>query len=96
MFLGCMLAGLQASPKVQRDRVSLLEELRHLLKILEGELEYAHASLPEAFLKAGESRDPYGLFFSGMAEKRSGHPLEKVGVKFSEKNRQLRYFPGRR
>ena len=73
MFLGCMLAGLQASAR-SKERVSLLEELRHVLKILEGELEYAHASLPEAFLKAGESRDPYGLFFSGMAEEMGTYP----------------------
>lgn len=67
-------AGRSAGICQVKERVSLLEELRHVLKILEGELEYAHASLPEAFLKAGESRDPYGLFFSGMAEEMGTYP----------------------
>ena len=43
-----MLAGLQASARIAGTG-QLLEELRHVLKILEGELEYAHASYQRRF-----------------------------------------------
>ncbi|MDY3919622.1 MAG: stage III sporulation protein AB [Candidatus Limivivens sp.] len=81
MFLGCTGAGLAASGAL-KERVRALEELKHMLKMLDGEIRHTHASLPEAFLRTGKrSKPPFSDFLlraAVMMEESGGMDLPAI------------------
>ncbi|MDO5424469.1 MAG: stage III sporulation protein AB [Eubacteriales bacterium] len=81
LFLGCTGAGLAVSASLG-ERVRLLEEMKHMLKLLAGEIRHGHASLPEAFFQTGKRcKPPFSGFLreaARMMEESSGMGLAEI------------------
>lgn len=77
---GCSAAGFAAERELSR-RVRDIRELMEFLRLLEGEIRYGGASLPECFRHiAGKLRQPYGSFLQQAA----GHMEEYTGDTLGE------------
>ena len=72
MICGSTAVGVVMSRELEQ-RIILLQELRKVMSMLEGEIHYANATLSEAFYHvARRSKQPFSGFLEHMAERMDG------------------------
>lgn len=68
VVFGCTALGMEMSSD-RKKRIRDIRELQKILDLLEGEIGYAHASLPESFRQvSGRVKPPFSGFLAHMAE----------------------------
>lgn len=78
VFFGCALMALRYVSDLRRE-VRVLEQLRDILELIEGEIQYGKVSLPECFLAAGaQCGTKLGRIFEDLGKQTAHNSRENL------------------